>query len=415
MGTAASTAAARRQWQAVDEAKSSRNAESEQENGNNIGGVAKLMEAKSRFLKTRHGREGNTASTQKQLDSTDLIKELYKRMDATVTQPDSGDIKGDVQLALKYNHREHMLLVKVIRARDLVAKDLNGKSDPYVKLDLVPDRHQEGGKKTQYQSKTLNPVFREIFTFKLEQSDITKTKLRAAIWDHDFFGEDDFNGEAIIDLSEVDFSSGTHTDWYMLQLQTDFSITGELELSLEYVEPETLVATIHQARDIRAANSLTSTSDAYVKCAVTGMAGHEQTKVVRGTLNPEFEETFEFIVPREEFEARSVLFHLFDKELMGSDRPLGQVHVDLKNFDLNEPVRDWYRLADLKNVSHRRAQWAQNAVAQEFREAMYAHAMYKFPTFMHNVNSKGKKLYSVSSRNAGSSAKVFLVNGIPVS
>ena len=80
-------------------------------------------------------------------------------------------------------------------------------------------RHQEGEKKTQYQSKTLNPVFHEIFTFKLNQSTISKTKLRAAIWDHDFFGEDDFNGEAIIDLSEVDFSSGTHTDWYMLQLQ----------------------------------------------------------------------------------------------------------------------------------------------------------------------------------------------------
>ena len=76
----------------------------------------------------------------RQLEGTDLIKELYKRMDATVTQPDSGDITGDIQLALKYNLRGHILLVKVIRARDLVAKDLNGKSDPYVKLDLVPDR-----------------------------------------------------------------------------------------------------------------------------------------------------------------------------------------------------------------------------------------------------------------------------------
>ena len=74
-----------------------------------------------------------------QVDGTDIIKELYKRMDPTVTQPDSGDIKGDVQLSLKYNHKQQLLLVKVIRARDLVARDLNGKSDPYVVLELVPD------------------------------------------------------------------------------------------------------------------------------------------------------------------------------------------------------------------------------------------------------------------------------------
>ena len=73
------------------------------------------------------------------LDGTDIIKELYKRMNPTVTQPDSGDIKGDIQLSLKYNHRQQLLLVKVIRARNLVPRDLNGKSDPYAVLDLVPD------------------------------------------------------------------------------------------------------------------------------------------------------------------------------------------------------------------------------------------------------------------------------------
>ena len=48
-------------------------------------------------------------------------------MDPTVTQPDTGDIKGDIQLSLKYNHKQQLLLVKVIRARDLVPRDLNGK------------------------------------------------------------------------------------------------------------------------------------------------------------------------------------------------------------------------------------------------------------------------------------------------
>ena len=80
-------------------------------------------------------------------------------------------------------------------------------------------RYEEGAKKTRFKQKTLNPVFNEIFQFKLPQSEIAETKLRATIWDHDFFGEDDFNGEAVIDLSRIYLNAGTHTDWYMLQLQ----------------------------------------------------------------------------------------------------------------------------------------------------------------------------------------------------
>ena len=93
-------------------------------------------------------------------------------------------------------------------------------------------------------------MFNEIVSFQLEQSCIAETKLRVAIWDHDFFGEDDFNGEGIVDLSKISLNSGTYTDWFMLQLEVFNSkkfnnnyylskirfktIIVDLELNLEY-------------------------------------------------------------------------------------------------------------------------------------------------------------------------------------
>ena len=45
-----------------------------------------------------------------------------------------------------------------------------------------------------------------------------------------------------------------------------------------------------------------------------------------------------------------------------------------------------------KNESYKRAEWAQNAVAQEFREAMYAHALYRHPLFLRSIETKGRKV-----------------------
>ena len=46
-----------------------------------------------------------------------------------------GEAKGEIKLSLKYDRRRQTLLVKVVNARDLSAKDLRGKaSDPYVKV-----------------------------------------------------------------------------------------------------------------------------------------------------------------------------------------------------------------------------------------------------------------------------------------
>ena len=79
MGTGASSAAARRQWRAVDEANASRKTENEEDSGKNIGGVARLMEAKSRFLKTRQGREGTASRAQKEVEILPLFTIIMQR------------------------------------------------------------------------------------------------------------------------------------------------------------------------------------------------------------------------------------------------------------------------------------------------------------------------------------------------
>lgn len=60
---------------------------------------------------------------------------------------------------------ETTLTVKVSRAAQLLACDLNGFSDPYVKLYLEPDPSKETKKKTKVVKKTLSPVWNEVFTY----------------------------------------------------------------------------------------------------------------------------------------------------------------------------------------------------------------------------------------------------------
>ena len=56
------------------------------------------------------------------------------------------------------------MAVNVIQAADLAAMDMNGTSDPYVKVYLLPDKKKKF--ETKVHRKTLNPIFNETFNFK---------------------------------------------------------------------------------------------------------------------------------------------------------------------------------------------------------------------------------------------------------
>ena len=68
-----------------------------------------------------------------------ILKQMFKKMDPTIMKTATYASHGDIQLSFKYDHNDQVLLVLVIKGRDMQAKDLRGKtSDPYV---LVSDLH----------------------------------------------------------------------------------------------------------------------------------------------------------------------------------------------------------------------------------------------------------------------------------
>jgi Ca2+-dependent lipid-binding protein len=68
--------------------------------------------------------------------------------------------------------------VKIIRARNLVKKDFMGKSDPYVKIQLV---NSVLSKTTRTKMSTLNPEWNE--TFKLLVQDPKSQSLELQVFD----------------------------------------------------------------------------------------------------------------------------------------------------------------------------------------------------------------------------------------
>uniref|UniRef100_A0AAY4EYK9 C2 domain-containing protein n=1 Tax=Denticeps clupeoides TaxID=299321 RepID=A0AAY4EYK9_9TELE len=87
------------------------------------------------------------------------------------------------------------LQVKVIKAMDLLAADLNGKSDPFCVLELGNDRLQ-----THTIYKTLNPEWNKVFTFPVKD---IHDALEITVFDEDGDKAPDFLGKISIPLLSI--------------------------------------------------------------------------------------------------------------------------------------------------------------------------------------------------------------------
>lgn len=215
-----------------------------------------------------------------------------------------------------------------MQAADLAAMDMNGTSDPYVKVYVLPDRKKKF--ETKVHRKTLNPVFNENFSFKIPYSEIGGKTLVMAVYDFDRFSKHDIIGEIRIPMNTVDLGQVVE-EWRDLVPADDDKANerlGDLCFSLRYVPTAgKLTVVILEAKNLKKMD-VGGLSDPYVKVAL--MQGNKRLKkkkttIKKNTLNPYFNESLSFEVSFEQIQKVSLQVTVLDYDRMGNNEGIGKL------------------------------------------------------------------------------------------
>uniref|UniRef100_A0A3B3S2F8 Synaptotagmin 6 n=1 Tax=Paramormyrops kingsleyae TaxID=1676925 RepID=A0A3B3S2F8_9TELE len=202
------------------------------------------------------GNDYVDADLNEQPTSIGRIKpELYvqKTQETEDASKNGGKTCGKINFSLRYDYENEALLVNILKAFDLPAKDLCGSSDPYVKIYLLPDRKQKY--QTRVHRKTLNPTFDESFQFPVPYEELSSRKLHLTVFDFDRFSRHDMIGEVIVDnLFEASDLSRETSIWKDIQYATTESVDlGEVMFSLCYLPTAgRLTLTVIKCRNLKA-------------------------------------------------------------------------------------------------------------------------------------------------------------------
>ncbi|CAH1379593.1 synaptotagmin-4 [Tenebrio molitor] len=245
---------------------------------------------------------------------------------------------GQLVFKLRYKHDKNALIVSVVRCGDLPAKDPNlGSSDPYVKLQLLPDKQHKV--KTRVLRKTRNPVYDEDFTFYgINFNQLPNITLHFVVLSFDRYSRDDIIGEVFCALNTVDI---TQIENQQMALQREIQPRslkirsqgrGELLVSLCWQPAANrLTVVVLKARNLPKMD-VTGLADPYVKIYLLyngQRIAKKKTHVKKRTLSPVFNESFVFDIPAggEGLESVSLEFLLLDWDRVTKNEVIGRLEM----------------------------------------------------------------------------------------
>ncbi|XP_059181853.1 synaptotagmin-10 [Centropristis striata] len=254
--------------------------------------------------------------------------ELYKQksVDSEDGAKEPVETCGKLSFSLRYDYEEQALVVRILKALDLPAKDFTGTSDPYVKIYLLPERKKKY--QTRVHRKNLNPMFDETFCFPVVYDEICNRKLHFSVYDFDRFTSHDMIGEVVVDnLFELSDLSREAVVWKDIHAATTESVDlGEIMYSLCYLPTAgRMTLTVIKCRNLKAMD-ITGSSDPYVKVYLIcdgRRLKKRKTTTKKSTLNPVYNEAIIFDIPPENVEQVSLSIMVMDYDRVGHNEVIG--------------------------------------------------------------------------------------------
>ncbi|XP_064214519.1 rabphilin-3A isoform X1 [Tribolium castaneum] len=248
---------------------------------------------------------------------------------------------GTIELSLTYDPITSTLHCTVYRAKNLIPMDINGLSDPFCKLNILPNAKPSTRLRTKTVHKTRNPEFNENLTFyDISESDLSKKALHVLVVDDDKFGHD-YMGETRIGLAKLKQQNTIYVAASLEEMRheqkgplpapelnqwfDDLWSRGQILLSLCYsTKRRALLVMVCRCANLLPMDN-NGFSDPFVKLQLRPDPCHRKhkTSIKWKNLNPVYNEEFAFETRPTELATQSLYITVYDKDYGKSNDYLG--------------------------------------------------------------------------------------------